>query len=176
MNDKLMAQLKILLDYIDYIMIAAFAGILLASYYLYNQEKAFDIAPQGAVADIPWDDKFTALKEDETILATLTNLNPDIREDPKARRLVQVNMFDTQSIKEQLQVEEAVRDDFAQAEAAYKEGKVERAKQLAESILQRYPIHLKSQRLLQQIDEAEKLKASEAAATPTPTPEVPVIP
>ncbi|MGF1573377.1 MAG: hypothetical protein ACFCU1_09925 [Sumerlaeia bacterium] len=153
MKDKLLAQLKLLLEYIDYIAVAVFIGLLGASYVLYTQEENFTITSASTVRENPWDDKFSAMTEDDLVIESFVEVNPDIRQDERARRLVQVNMFDSQSIKEQIRVEEAVRDDYAQAEIEFNNGNYDAAKRLAESILQRYPVHLKSQRLLQQIDE-----------------------
>lgn len=180
MNEKLQAQLKLLLNYIDYIMIVVFLGLLLLTFYLYDQEKKFSLPDQGTVPENPWQVKFDTMAEDEQVVDSFMKVNPDIRQDEKARRLVQVNMFDSQSIKEQIRVEEAVREDYNQAEIAFNNGNYDRAKQLAESILQRYPVHLKSQRLLQQIEEKVNGESAEGTTPADPsTPqntEVPQVP
>ncbi len=169
MNDKMLAQLKMALKYVDHLMVILFVVMVGVSYYLYSQERNFSLETLSTPGEIPWEDKVTAMTEDDKVKELFGDRQPDIRADRRSRRLVQVNMFDYSSVSEAQKVEEAVRDDFAQAQAAFDAGDFPRARQLAETILQRFENHLDSQRLIQKIEEAEAAK--NAPPEPTPTPE-----
>lgn len=175
MNEQLQAIGKKLAGYADYIAIAVFLALLAAAFYLYSQENN---APKPLVnpqTPVVFNEKFTEeeigkdlSKVEESFLGKPVVLEEEVPEevnissDDQKRRLVQISMFDPQTVEDAERVELEVREDFNEAQDLARRNEYDLAIDKLNNILQRYPTHQRSRRLLDEMIEAKAEAEAEA--------------
>ena len=177
MNEQLQAIGKKLAAYADYIAIAVFLGILTASYYLYSQESNAPAPPRDPQTEVRFNEHFTDPEKAKDLAKVEENFlgkplvfeedvpaEADISQDAEKRRLVQISMFDPQTVEDAERVELAVREDFNEAQDFASRDEYDQAIEKLNNILQRYPTHQRSRRLLDEMVEA-KAQAEAGAET-----------
>lgn len=91
------------------------------------------------------------------------NVQPNINEDPDARRLIANNMFDLKAVTEAAAAREELNREYNRAEALFNQRQLDEALRIVNSILERDPAHAEARDLRRQIE-------AQRAATPTAPP------
>jgi len=164
MNEQLQAIGKKLAGYADYIAIAVFLALLGSAFYLYSQENNAAKPIINQQPQVVFNEKFTEEeiskdlnRVEESFLGKPVVLEEEVPEevnisnDESKRRLVQISMFDPQTVEDAERVEIAVREDFNEANDLARRNEYDLAIDKLNNILQRYPTHQRSRRLLDEM-------------------------
>ena len=167
MNEQMERIGKQLLKTAELVSIVALAAVLGGVAFLWWRERSFTLPPGPAPGPMPMTAALPNPKFDRVAVEALTG-KTDINEDERARRLVQLNMFDARSMEAARERDRQFAGAFSRAEQAFNAGRLDEAEQIVNTILQQYALHSGANAL--------KRRIAAARVTPTPTPEAPVDP
>ncbi len=162
MKEKLQNFIKILLTNADRTVTALLGLILLAMIGLYAREQTRTETPPPEPPAKPFDTKLP--NEDyERLVSSYIQVNEDITQDPDSRRLIEHNMFDLKSVKEQEELAKQLDSQVDQAERLIQQGQTDEAAALLDTVLRSNPDHVRALDLLNQIRPSP-------SPSPSPTP------
>lgn len=158
---------------LDLVLLGAGAVLLLLAIYLLNREQQYVVpAPEQprrldwtvsiplGLEEIPEPEEEQA-ERIERLRRQYIRTEESIEADDRARILVDVNPFSESSVREGSQAAEAIMRDFREADRLFREGNLDGAEQLVDSILARSPRHEQTLRLQQRIAERREAAGEE---------------
>jgi len=98
----------------------------------------------------------------DKVVENYINVNQDISKDPEVNPLIEFNMFDLKSVKQQEELAKQLDGQVDQAEQLFQAGRKEEALKLLDDVLARKPDHVRALDLRNQI-------VPQPTPTPTPT-------
>lgn len=184
MKDQLIELGQKMLKNIDRVAVVAFLLLLVAAGFFFFRERGYTppgeplrtATPFSVQIPAPPDYDPTKTVDEEgkpvepppylKVMANVETPVTDINEDPVMRRLVVINMFDAQSVRESAEQAREIDRDLERARALFEQQSYEDALRVVESILRRNPNHRRTLELRRDIE------AAMAAPAPEATPEI----
>lgn len=163
MNEQMERIGNQLLKNAELVSIVALAAILAGVGFLWWRDaQGFTLPPGPSPSPMPLTASLPNAKFDRVAGQVLTG-KTDINADDRARRLVQLNMFDARSVEAQRERDRAFAGQFQGAEQAFNAGNLDAAEQAVDAILKQNALHSGATELKRKISAAR-------VPVPTPTP------
>ena len=163
MNEQMERIGKQLLKNAELVSIVFLAAILAGVAFLWYRERDFKVTPPATPSPMALTAALPNPKFDRVAAEVLSG-KTDINADERARRLVQLNMFDARSVEAQRERDRAFASQFQSAEQAFNAGDLAAAEQAVNSILQQNALHSQANEL------KRRIAAARSTPIPTPTP------
>ena len=163
MNEQMERIGKQLLKNAELVSIVALAAVLGGVAFLWWRERSFTVPPGPGVSPMTLTAALPNPKFERVAGEVLTG-KTDVNADERAKRLVQLNMFDARSVEAQRERDRAFAGEFAKAEAAVNSGNLAEAERILNGILSQNALHSGASAL------KRRLESSRVSPTPTPTP------
>ncbi len=164
MKEKLQVFARTLLANADRTTTAVLGIICLATLGLYLQEQSRGEIQPPEPPPTPWQ-KPIPNDDYERLVKSYINVNEDISQDPKVRRLIEFNMFDLKSVKAEEALAKQWDAQLDEAERLMQAGKKEDALKILDSVLARKPDLVRALDLRNQI-----IPQPSPSPSPTATP------
>ena len=178
MKDRLKEIFTNLSRRLDLVATGVLLFLLIITGYLYLRETNYVVesppppppktwnvkVPMDPVIETDEDDPPGNKEEFEEVSEFFLNANPEIEEDPQARKVIVVNMFDIKTVEEEERLREELNQRYNRAEQLFENEQYQDAREIVNEILEQDPNHRASRDLRSRLN---------ALLTPTPTPEAP---
>lgn len=163
MNEQMERIGKQLLKNAELVSIVALAAVLGGVAFLWWRERTPSLPPAATVPPMNLTAVLPGPKSQRVADEVLTG-KTDVNTDDRAKRLVQLNMFDARSVEAQRERDRAFAGEFAKAETAVNAGNLVEAERILDAILAQNALHSGANAL------KRRIQSVKVSPTPTPTP------